>query len=898
MNFQWPAVSVGEPDNYLAQGQTIPITAVAQADTIGFIGTSTNGSSSGTATIKYTDGSTQNFTLALSDWTLQNFTSAPSFHNRSMATLFHRNNQSGQQSVRAFLFYTEQKLLSGKTVQSITLPSTPNQGQMHIFSIATRTAGGYTNGVAVSLDTGTIFSDYDHHNNSYSYQALRTAGIYPGGSTQSNFDIIYKGTEFNWINSWGIIPDNYEANGQVISVSPVTNATSLAFLGSSTNGGASGTATMNFTDGTTQNFTLGLTDWTNGAPSFNNEKVVTMPYRNSSTGHINSPTYIYYAATAIPAGKTLQSVTLPNVISPASSQLHVLAIGTQADNAYNNAAISDDAGNHFANMDGGGKSLSYETLQYAGIDAGQSVKANGVDFTWPTAGPGYDDNYQANGQTVPVTPVNNASTLAFLGLSTNGSSAGAATITYTDGSTQNFTLGFTDWCKNSPQDGNVAIAVLPYHNTTAGKEMGNCFIYYTETALQSNKTVQSVTLPNSLTQGSGQLHIFAVGTRAGSYYNNIGTVDDNHPTLGNFDGQNAAYSQQALQSVGIQPGQIVAKDGINFTWPNVLSDPNAADEPNASVSQYNNFAANGQTIAITPVNNATTLGFLGASVAGNQSGQITMTYTDGTTQAATLNLTDWTSSLGKGPLAANNQYVVTMSYRDIPKGKDARLIYLYYTDVALTSGKTLQSITLPNQSAIHIFAIGTRGNSIYNNVGVADDAHPSFADLDEGSSATSYSAQALQQAGLTPGQPFTINGVTFIWPTEATGGQLDNYVATGQTIPLTPVDSANTIAFLGTGTNGSPIGTATVNYADGSHQAITLGFTDWWATTPVNNNQIAATMSYLNRQTGKYTQTVHLYYVEYSLTASKTVQSITLPQAVSAGLMRIFRHFDTWRNCL
>ena len=63
------------------------------------------------------------------------------------------------------------------------------------------------------------------------------------------------------------------------------------------------------------------------------------------------------------------------------------------------------------------------------------------------------------------------------------------------------------------------------------------------------------------------------------------------------------YSQQALQSVGIQPGQIVSKDGINFTWPNVLSDPNAADEPNASVSQYNNFAANGQTIAITPVNN-------------------------------------------------------------------------------------------------------------------------------------------------------------------------------------------------------------------------------------------------------------------------------------------------------
>ncbi len=888
MSFQWPAVSVGQPDNYLAQGQTIPITAVAQSGMIGFLGTSTSGPSSGTATINYTDGSTQNFTLGLSDWTLQNFTKAPSFHNRSMATLPHRNTSSGQQTLRTFLFYTEQKLLSGKTVQSVTLPATTNQGQLHIFSIATQVAGGYTNGVAISPDTGTIFADYDHSGNSYSYQALRAAGIYPSGSTKSNFDLIYKGTEFNWINSWGIIPDNYEANGQVIAVTPVTNATSLAFLGSSTNGSASGTATMNFSDGTTQNFTLGLTDWANGTPAFNNEKVVTMSYRNSPTGKISSPTYIYYGATAIPAGKTLQSVTLPASVLPSTSQLHVLALGTQGDNAYNNAAISDDAGNHFANIDGGGKSLSYETLQYAGINTGQSVKANGVDFTWPAANPGYYDNYQANGQILPITPVNNASTLAFLGLSTNGSSAGTATITYTDGSTQNFTLSFTDWCKNSPQYGNVAIAVLPYHNTTAGKENGNCFIYYTETALQSNKTVQSVTLPNSLTQGTGQLHIFSVGTRAGSYYNNIGTVDDDHPTLGNFDGQNAAFSQQALQSVGIQPGQIVSKYGINFTWPNVLSDPNAADEPYASVSQYNNFVANGQTIGVTPVNNATTLGFLGASTGGNQSGQITMTYTDGSTQTATLNMTDWTNSVGKGQLATNNRYVATMSYRDIPKGKDTRTIYLYYTDVALTSGKILQSVTLPNQAGMHIFAIGTRGSSIYNSVGVADDAHPSFASLDQGPQATSYSAQALQQAGLTAGQPFTVNGVTFMWPAEAAGGQLDNYVANGQTIPVTPVDNANTIAFLGTGTNGAPTGTAIVNYADGSHQTITLGFTDWWATTPVNNNQIVATMPYLDRQTGKYTQTVHLYYVEYTLTSGKTVQSITLPQTVSAGLMHIF----------
>ena len=135
-----------------------------------------------------------------------------------MATLFHRNNQVVSKASEHSFFTPNKNCSLAKRCRVLPCPQQPNQGQLHIFSIATQVAGGYTNGVAVSPDTGTIFADYDHHNNSYSYQALRTAGIYPGGSTQSNFDIIYKGTEFNWINSWGIIPDNYEANGQVISV--------------------------------------------------------------------------------------------------------------------------------------------------------------------------------------------------------------------------------------------------------------------------------------------------------------------------------------------------------------------------------------------------------------------------------------------------------------------------------------------------------------------------------------------------------------------------------------------------------------------------------------------------------------------------------------------------------
>ncbi len=46
---------------------------------------------------------------------------------------------------------------------------------------------------------------------------------------------------------------------------------------------------------------------------------------------------------------------------------------------------------------------------------------------------------------MPVSPVSGAQTLAFLGSATNSNASGTATITYTDGSTQNFTLGMSDW---------------------------------------------------------------------------------------------------------------------------------------------------------------------------------------------------------------------------------------------------------------------------------------------------------------------------------------------------------------------------------------------------------------------------------------------------------------------
>jgi hypothetical protein len=182
---------------------------------------------------------------------------------------------------------------------------------------------------------------------------------------------------------------------------------------------------------------------------------------------------------------------------------------------YNNVGTSDDSNTKAANYDGGGFSYSAQALQAVGIAPGKPVVYNNVTFTWPNRASGVANNYQAQGQTIPITPVSNATTLAFLGSATNGPSIGTATITYTDGTLQTFSLGLSDWAlnagKSTPSYGNGTVVSMPYRNGPAGKQSINMYVFYADVTLQPGKTLQNVALPSSLNQG--HLHVFAIGTK-------------------------------------------------------------------------------------------------------------------------------------------------------------------------------------------------------------------------------------------------------------------------------------------------------------------------------------------------------------------------------------------------
>ncbi|GCE26543.1 hypothetical protein KDA_20270 [Dictyobacter alpinus] len=552
--------------------------------------------------------------------------------------------------------------------------------------------------------------------------------------------------------------------------------------------------------------------------------------------------------------------------------------------AFNNVGIAPDANPGNANFDGGGKNYSEDLLRNAGINAGDNAFYNptGMVFSWPNVASGAPDNYIANGQTLSVDSVPNANILGFLGSASGGAGYGKATINYTDGTTQSFTLGFSDWTLGGGTTpisfGNGTLASLPYRDTPNGFQLVTNYVFYTDVAIQPGKDVKSVTLPSKVTGGA--LHVFAVATKDGPVpttpvpsvpYNNAGATDDTNLAASTMDGK-FSYSFQASQMQGLIPGVSVNAYGGTFTW------------PLADAGQNNNYLAQGQVIPVTPVSNAQTLAFLGSATSGDSKGTVTVNYDDGTSSQAPLNFNDWTLSGGGSALIPGVQIAVSMPYRNYAGGKQLLNTFVFYSEVGLTAGKTIKSVTLPNNPTggqMHIFSITTKSSAPFaitgpNNAGTTDDAHPGASSLD---GKYSYSAQALKQSGLAPGNIFTYSSTSFIWP----GGiaQNNNYAATGQVVPVNALNGATSLAFLASAHSGPTSGTITITYANGVTEQDTVNFSDWTlgggAQQPSLGNSIAATQSYRNYPGGQAATKNYVFYIEIGLRQNLPVVSVTLP---------------------
>ncbi|NUP52749.1 MAG: glycoside hydrolase [Catenulispora sp.] len=265
--------------------------------------------------------------------------------------------------------------------------------------------------------------------------------------------------------------------------------------------------------------------------------------------------------------------------------------------SYNNVGITADNNTAPGNLDGGGYSFSQTALTNAHAAPGAQITASGLTYTMPTAAAGTNDNTVPQNQIITMS---GTGTLGFLLTSSYGPATGTGTLTYTDGSTQSYTLNSADWWSTTPATGSTLAVSSTYQNrqgNTTAAQSGN--IFSEPITLTAGKTLASVQLPagSAVTSGTPALHIFALSTTTGTTPTNTVTVT-------------SPGNQSGTVGTAITPVQLQATD-----------------------------SATGQTLTYTATG-------LPAGLTLSTTGQITGTPTTATTATVTVTATDTTGATG------------------------------------------------------------------------------------------------------------------------------------------------------------------------------------------------------------------------------------------------------------
>jgi hypothetical protein len=137
LSFTWPNVPSAQPDNTMAEGQTITISG--SGSSLGFLAAANNSPEPGTGTIYYTDGTSQPFTLSVGNfWYPSGRNGNPS--NVQVAAVNYANYPNGSSGHTVYVFEQSVPLAVGKTVEAVTLPSLGNVAgynpALHIFAMS------------------------------------------------------------------------------------------------------------------------------------------------------------------------------------------------------------------------------------------------------------------------------------------------------------------------------------------------------------------------------------------------------------------------------------------------------------------------------------------------------------------------------------------------------------------------------------------------------------------------------------------------------------------------------------------------------------------------------------------------------------------------------------------
>lgn len=190
--------------------------------------------------------------------------------------------------------------------------------------------------VGISSNSDVSTGNFDGYGNSYSAQALASAGLTAGASVTQD------GATVTWPNVPAGTPDNVLANGQSIALRG--SGSTLVFLGASaddeplTTDPVTGSGTIYYTDGTSQSFSLSLDNWFYQTPTTGDAIVVSVPYINdadhrgnvNATGQRTQEVSVYATSVPLEVGKSVEAIVLPTIsgrASPGIPAMHVFAVG-------------------------------------------------------------------------------------------------------------------------------------------------------------------------------------------------------------------------------------------------------------------------------------------------------------------------------------------------------------------------------------------------------------------------------------------------------------------------------------------------------------------------------------------------------------------------------------------
>ncbi len=133
-SYVWPNSPAGEPDNVVASGQVVTVNASAGASSLDLLASATDGASSGTVKVTYSDGSTASVPVTVTDWAA----GSPQAGNTVAVATPYRNCGCGSTVYGTTSVYSVTvPINSALGVAKVTLPAGTSGGTMHIFGITT-----------------------------------------------------------------------------------------------------------------------------------------------------------------------------------------------------------------------------------------------------------------------------------------------------------------------------------------------------------------------------------------------------------------------------------------------------------------------------------------------------------------------------------------------------------------------------------------------------------------------------------------------------------------------------------------------------------------------------------------------------------------------------------------